>query len=200
MPVETRAMAKRRRLNAQSAHHSMHARNSHPYSLQQMTDLIRSPLKTEVPEVKAFFHEHATLFSTFPTPLRTLYEIHGSVRHSASLGHTQSWWTLMSLQTVVEHFVYHQKWCPRCRSLDVAHIYHGMGHVIVASVDVHTGKLYLRMDGGSNGWEVELNYQFASKYQPCENDCMEVEDWFNLVKQDRLGEEFGPNEYIVPHH
>ena len=200
MPVETRAMAKRRRLNAQSVHHSMHARNSHPYSLQQISDLIRSPLKTEVPEVKAFFREHATLFSTFPTPLRTLYEIHGSVSHSASLGHTQSWWTLMSLQTVVEHYVYHQKWCPRCRSLDVAHIYHGMGHVIVASVDVHTGKLYLRMDGGSNGWEVELNYQFASKYQPCENDCMEVEDWFNLVKQDRLGEEFGPNEYIVAHH
>lgn len=197
MPVETRAMAKRRRLYTQCVHHPIHTQINNHYSLLQISDLIRTPLGVEVPDVKAFFKTHNTLFSTFPKPLRILYEIHGSVSREASLGTVHKWWTLMSLQTVLDNYVYYQKWCSNCRSLDVAHIYHGMGHIIVASVDIQTGKMYLRMDGGSNGWEVELNYQFASTYQPFEKNCMEVEDWFDLVKQDRRGEEFEPNEYIV---
>lgn len=200
MPVETRAMATRRRLNSQIVHHHpIHAPSDHHYSLQQISDLIRTPLNMEVPEVKAFFQTHATMFSTFPKPLRTLYEIHGSVCNTATLGAVQDLWTLMSLQTVFDTFIYHQKWNPICRSLDIAYIYHGMGHIIVASVDIQTGKMYLRMDGGSNGWDAELNYQFASNYQPVNDDCMEVEDWFNLIKQDRRGEEFRQNEYIVSH-
>jgi hypothetical protein len=199
MPVETRAMAKRRRLNSQIVHHPIPASSDQHYSLQQISDLIRTPLSSEVPEVKAFFQTHTTLFSTFPKPLRTLYEIHGSVCESASLGAVQDWWTLMSLQTVYETFIHHQKWNPICRSLDIAYIYHGMGYIIVASVDIQTGKMYLRMDGGSNGWDAELNYQFASNYQPGNDNCIEAEDWFDLVRRDRRGEEYGPNEYIVSH-
>ena len=53
---------------------------------------------------------------------------------------------------------------------DIAFTYMGMGHVKVISIDLKSGKIFSRMDGGANGYDREDNHKFIisldiTKYQ-----------------------------------
>lgn len=50
--------------------------------------------------------------------------------------------------------------------IDIGVRYAGMGHVIVLSLDMESGKLFLRMDGGSNGFDREDNWRFYQNKKP----------------------------------
>tara|TARA_Y100000768_G_scaffold358487_1_gene314341 strand:+ start:2759 stop:3331 length:573 start_codon:yes stop_codon:yes gene_type:complete len=52
---------------------------------------------------------------------------------------------------------------------DFCYVYHGMGHLLVFSVDLLSSKIFIRMDGGSNGYDREYNYKNILKYNTKNN-------------------------------
>ena len=46
---------------------------------------------------------------------------------------------------------------------DIAYRYMGMGHIEVLSCDLSTHRLYTRPDGGSNGYDREINHEVMTK-------------------------------------
>lgn len=67
---------------------------------------------------------------------------------------------------------------------DIALKYMGLGHVLVISYHLESERFIFRMDGGSNGWDREANYQ---RYKN-----------FNLTNQDQnYSDEENPTEYII---
>ena len=60
------------------------------------------------------------------------------------------------------------------RAVDFAMIYAGMGHVVVASYDPISDKIYYRHSGGANGYEQDDNYKFAIKYIPKDTELHDI--------------------------
>lgn len=48
----------------------------------------------------------------------------------------------------------------------IGHTYYGMGHIKCIGLDKNTGKLFIRMDGGSNGYDREYNHKSNLQYDP----------------------------------
>lgn len=46
-----------------------------------------------------------------------------------------------------------------------AMVYHGMGWIIMAAIDLTNGMVFLRMDGGSNGYDVKHNFEKTLAYR-----------------------------------
>lgn len=46
-----------------------------------------------------------------------------------------------------------------------ATVYHGLGWVIMAAIDLNNGMVFLRMDGGSNYYDVKLNLDKTLAYR-----------------------------------
>ena len=89
-------------------------------------------------------------------------------------------WILMSLNKVNERYLIYQQH-NRSDIIDFAYIYAGMGHIVVAGMDLKDGKIYYRRDGGSNGWEREDRFKFACQYQPKENKKIFFEQWLKDI-------------------
>ncbi len=56
---------------------------------------------------------------------------------------------------------------------DIGLQYAGMGHVLVLSYYPSNKKFFIRMDGGSNGYEREANYNYYKSYDPTTEFDME---------------------------
>ena len=56
-----------------------------------------------------------------------------------------------------------------------------MGHCVVVSYVPELAKIFYRKDGGSNGWDRELNFKFSSDYEPDEENCVELSTWLDNV-------------------
>ena len=65
-------------------------------------------------------------------------------------------WTFMSIKEVKER--YKSLCAKRSDIIDVAYKYHGLGWIVVLSCDLNNSLLFERMDGGSNGWDRENNF------------------------------------------
>ena len=89
-------------------------------------------------------------------------------------------WTLFSLNKVKEHIDILSKE-NQTRFIDFGVIYTGLGHCIVASYVPELKKIFYRSDGGSNGWDRELNFKFASNYIPEDDKCIELSTWLDTV-------------------
>ena len=69
--------------------------------------------------------------------------------------------------------------------IDIGVRYAGMGHVIVLSLDMETGKMFLRMDGGSNGFDREDNWRFYQNKKPSvdfKNNLIDMDLVLNVIK------------------
>lgn len=73
-------------------------------------------------------------------------------------------YTFMSLNKCLENY---NEYCLNQQKsvFDIAFRYAGMGHVVVISCDLNNHLLFERMDGGSNGYDREANYQDLLKYK-----------------------------------
>lgn len=69
-------------------------------------------------------------------------------------------WTFSSLCKIEERVAFYAQH-GQTRICDLAVRYEGMGHFLVLCVDMSTGRLFQRGDGGGNGWEREHNWKFA---------------------------------------
>lgn len=196
MPVETRAMAARRA--AAAAQH--HAAALHNQPMRALAALVHSPMGTDNAGVRALMDAHAHIYTACPQPLCQLYAIVGAPHAHARMGaprSEESPWTLWSLGDMVAEFQRKRTWNPACVSVDFASSMHGMGHYVVASLDLTCGEVYLRLDGGSDGWAAELNFQLGASYKPTSNDCHTIEWWLDLVRQGMGGEALH-GLYVVP--
>lgn len=196
MPVETRAMAARRA--AAATQH--HAGALHDQPMRALAALVHSPLGTDNAGVREFMATHAHICTALPDGLCQLYAIVGAPHVHAQMGAprgAESPWTLWSLEDMVAEFQRKRTWNPACVSVDFASSIHGMGHYVVASLDLTRGKVYLRLDGGSDGWAAELNFQLGASYKPTSNDCHTLEWWLDLVRNGTGGEALH-GLYVVP--
>jgi hypothetical protein len=91
-------------------------------------------------------------------------------------------WRLMSLEQVIATHRLYSTTNPQCCSIDIAYLYHGMGHHVVCSVDKRTGNLYYRMDGGSDGHTFILNQRFAMYYEPLPEISFAVDKWIADIR------------------
>lgn len=125
------------------------------------------------------------VLSNLPFTVRRLYQIVGdpskpSVLRDPHTAHGQ--WTLMSIdQACAEHNSCLQL-NAHFTSFDIAYMYHGMGHIVVCSVDVSSGKMYYRIAGGADATAVENNKRAASLFRPSPSVLFEVSDWLNDVR------------------
>ena len=109
--------------------------------------------------------------------LKIIYQIIGEVNVEYYFDN----WILMSLNDVYKHYTEFKKQ-NQDRVISFALAYLGMGHVIMISYDPVTKKIYYRRDGGSNGWDRELNYKFIIKYVPQTNQGILFNDWLTNIK------------------
>tara|TARA_B100001287_G_C22568766_1_gene475181 strand:+ start:58 stop:606 length:549 start_codon:yes stop_codon:yes gene_type:complete len=66
-------------------------------------------------------------------------------------------WIFLSIDEAIDIY---KKYCSKGRTdvFDIAYRYVGMGHITMLACDLNTHLFFLRMDGGSNGWDREHNY------------------------------------------
>lgn len=89
-------------------------------------------------------------------------------------------WTIMSLNKSLERY----KGCCEDNQeivFDIAFQYAGMGHINVLSCDLSNHLLFIREDGGSNGWEREANYKDLLNYKSGDKEYMYFTQWKNMI-------------------
>jgi hypothetical protein len=91
-------------------------------------------------------------------------------------------WTIMSINKAMEFYNYY---CENNQStiFDIAHQYIGMGHIRVLSCDLKTHLLFVRPDGGSNGFDREHNFTNLIKNGPSSYKQFFFSDWFFNMKE-----------------
>jgi hypothetical protein len=130
--------------------------------------------------------------SALPFTICRMYQIIGDPNASSNLKepHTaHSLWTMLSLHEVNTIRNKYLQANPQCPSVDIAYTYHGMGHIVICSVDVPSGKVYYRIGGGSDGNAVKHNRRLAMFYQPEANRLLEVSQWLAHVRNNTRGDE-----------
>lgn len=111
----------------------------------ELNDLyLKSNLKTEYVE---FMNK-----CDFPLKLKLLYLILGNENEEL---HYNSF-IFMDIKSIKERYDTYKN------IFDIGFIYRGMGHIMVLSMLKCKGKnqLFFRLDGGSNGFEREINYKY----------------------------------------
>ena len=71
-------------------------------------------------------------------------------------------WNILSLDAVTDYNIKYKK--SKLNLYDFATCYVGMGWIYVACVDLVTGFVFIRTDGGSNGIDVEINLKKSLEY------------------------------------
>ena len=87
-------------------------------------------------------------------------------------------WTLLSLneaRTQYEDFCDHNQF----NVFNIAYRYMGLGHVEVLSCNLYNHLLFLRHDGGSNGYDRAANYNEILKFEHKKYDYFGFEKWYN---------------------
>ena len=84
----------------------------------------------------------------------------------------------------------------RCtnRFVDFALTYAGMGHVHVFFADVDTGKVYRRVDGGSNSWDRARNARAHLAYEPDPADLVDFDFELQAASAQSDGAVPGPGD------
>jgi hypothetical protein len=93
---------------------------------------------------------------SFPMRLKLFWIILGNINDEIKT----PLFTLMSLKRIYDDKDTYKGF------IDIGIQYRGMGHVFVLAVDKKTGMLFIRPDGGSNGYEREMYYNYYSTVTP----------------------------------
>ena len=74
-------------------------------------------------------------------------------------------WTIMSVTESLKKF---EHYCSEGQTevFDIAYRYMGLGHIEVLACDLSTHRLYTRPDGGSNGYDRDINHENMIKNGP----------------------------------
>ena len=82
------------------------------------------------------------------------YEIVGEPDKEVYIGE----WTFISLNEALSQY---KQYCSDGQSnvFNIGYKYAGMGHIEVLSCNLYNHLLFIRMDGGSSGWDREYNYK-----------------------------------------
>jgi hypothetical protein len=126
----------------------------------------------ETPEVNKILQD-----LPISTELSILYKVIGNPKVEFYLED----WILMSLNKVNERYQIYQDH-NRIDIIDFAFIYGGMGHIVIAGMDLTDGKIYYRHDGGSNGWERKDRFEFACTYKPEDDKKISFDQWLKDVR------------------
>ena len=89
-------------------------------------------------------------------------------------------WIIMSLNEALEKYE-HYKNDGQYTIFDIAYIYCGMGHIDVLSCNLHNHLLFIRRDGGSNGWDREYNYLQAKNFNYRKYEYFYFNTWKNKL-------------------
>ena len=89
-------------------------------------------------------------------------------------------WTIMSLNEALAKYE-HYKNDGQENIFDIAYIYCGMGHIDVLSCNMHNHLLFMRRDGGSNGWDREYNYLQAKNFDYKKYEYFYFNSWKNKL-------------------
>lgn len=102
-----------------------------------------------------------------------IYKILGNPNQEIYLGN----WTIMSLNEALKRY---NTYCQngQTKVFDIGFIYHGMGHLKVISCDLDSHSLFLRPDGGSNGYDREGNFENLIKNGSSNYKQFVFSDWF----------------------
>ena len=110
--------------------------------------------------------------------IQRMYKIIGDPDKEVYIGY----WTIMSLNDVIDRFK-NLKDPKQERVFDIALRYAGMGHVDILSCDLKTHKLFMRHDGGSNGWERQANKDSLLILDPETVNQFSFNEWFNTCEK-----------------
>lgn len=111
----------------------------------------------------------------FPTKLKLFWIILGNPDDEIK----GTGFTLMSLKQIA-----HDK-DKYSGFIDIGVKYMGMGHIIVLFIDKETGQLFIRCDGGSNGYDREAYWKYYQDKKPSidfSNKVLTIEQVFELIK------------------
>lgn len=86
-------------------------------------------------------------------------------------------WKIFSLDEALSQYI---KYCNDGQKnvFNIGYRYLGMGWIELLSCDLKTHLLFLRKDGGSNGWEREINYKNIIKNGSNKYKKIFFSDWF----------------------
>ena len=110
-------------------------------------------------------------FIKLPENIKEFYSIINTINKEIYI----NYWTFFSLSNTLERYNnYYKK--DEIYTIDLAFRYLGMGWIQILFYDHITNKLYLRRDGGSNGFDREFNYNELIKF--CKNKSDYVDENF----------------------
>ena len=91
--------------------------------------------------------------------IKVMYELIGDPNKEVYIGE----WTILSLTKSLQNY---KQYCDDGQKnvFDIGFQYMGMGHIEVLSCNLFNHLLFLRNDGGSNGWDREYNYKKIIKF------------------------------------
>lgn len=98
--------------------------------------------------------------NTFPSELRQLYL---DILQDEMTEITINGWNFLCLKEFFDRTQYYQN------IYDIATYYHGMGYVLVLSYDKKSSSYFVRLDGGSNGYDREAHFNY---YESLDTDTI----------------------------
>lgn len=86
-------------------------------------------------------------------------------------------WTIMNLTDAIKNY---ENYCKNRQKniFDIGYKYAGMGHITVISCDLSNHLLFYRPDGGSNGYDREINFENLIKNGSTPYNKFYFSNWF----------------------
>jgi len=118
-----------------------------------------------------------------PNLLKNVYRILGSSKREFNY----KGYTFFSLDGIKKACELYEK-DGQYKFCDIGVRYYGLGHVKVITLCRETRKLFIRMDGGGNGYERDINYKYFIKLDKVEEKVFTMDEF--IKNTDALGENF----------
>lgn len=138
-----------------------HDTSKTPFGLASVRDGVEPLLSQRVAPEHVARVQALARRASWPTLLAQAYQL----LNDSKTEFTLHGWTFMSVHNIETRLQQYAQ-NGQLRLCDVAIRYEGMGHCRVLCVDTATGRWMQRMDGGSNGYEQNHNWNFACDLNP----------------------------------
>jgi hypothetical protein len=105
---------------------------------------------------------------------KTFYEVVGNPKREVYINE----WTIMSLDESLKRY---NELCSKGQKnvFDIGYRYLGMGHIEMLSCNLYNHLLFMRRDGGSNGYDREYNYKKLLNFNYKEYEYFYFNHWYN---------------------
>lgn len=123
-------------------------------------------------------------FKNIPTLIKVLYNVVNNKTESYFKD-----WTFMTLNIIKEkHILKYNN--GQKDILDFAFSYSGMGWIFIAAIDLKSGKIFIRLDGGSNDYDRQFNFNNIIKYKTDSTNqkYMNIEEFEDFIGLNNIEE------------